>query len=258
MVSALMMFSAPPGEHVYVSQWYMFGAVLWFPLLYALGNALIHGLATGVVQAAINWWFAHNVLGLWFTPIGLAAAYYLIPKVIGRPIHSYYLSIIGFWTLALFYNWAGMHHLIGGPMPAWLVTVGIVGSMMMFIPVITVAINHHLTTMGALRTSSGSARRCASSSSVRWLHRRQLPGLAAGAALGQRDHALHPLHGRPRPSRRLRLLLDGDVRRDLLHRAAADRTRVAVGGLIKVHFWSRPSASRSTGSACRGAGCSRA
>ena len=97
---------------------------------------------------AYNWWFAHNVLGLWLTPIGLASAYFFIPKVIGRPVHSYHLSLLGFWSLALFYNWAGTHHLIGGPLPAWVITVGIVGSLMMFVPVITVAINHHLTMVG--------------------------------------------------------------------------------------------------------------
>ena len=149
MLSALTMFGRRRVSHIYVSQWYLFGSVLWFPFLYAQANALIHGnLATGVVQASTNWWFAHNVLGLWFTPIGLAAVYYLLPKVLGRPIHSYYLSILGFWTLALFYNWAGTHHLIGGPIPAWLITVGTVGSVMMFIPVTTVAINHHMTTKG--------------------------------------------------------------------------------------------------------------
>lgn len=149
MASTLMMFAGRRVHHVYVSQWYLFGAVLWFPFLYVLANAMIHGdLATGVVQASANWWFAHNVLGLWFTPIGLATIYYLLPKVLGRPIHSYYLSILGFWTLALFYNWAGTHHLIGGPLPAWLVTVGIVGSVMMFIPVTVVAINHHMTMVG--------------------------------------------------------------------------------------------------------------
>jgi cytochrome c oxidase cbb3-type subunit I len=149
MAASLMMFSGRREGHIYVSQWYLFGAVLWFPFLYVMANALIHGnLATGVVQASANWWFAHNVLGLWFTPIGLAAVYYLLPKVLGRPIHSYYLSLLGFWTLALFYNWAGTHHLIGGPLPAWLITVGVVGSLMMFIPVTTVAINHHLTTVG--------------------------------------------------------------------------------------------------------------
>ncbi len=150
-------FARRQTTHVYVTQWYMFGAILWFPYLYLIANVMIHlGQARGVAQASTNWWFAHNVLGLWLTPIGVGAAYYLIPKVIGRPIHSYYLSILGFWSLALFYNWAGTHHLIGGPLPAWLVSVGIVGSMMMFIPVITVAINHHLTMRGhfhMLRTS---------------------------------------------------------------------------------------------------------
>jgi cytochrome c oxidase cbb3-type subunit 1 len=68
--------------------------------------------------------------------------------VLGRPIHSYYLSVIGFWSLALFYNWAGVHHLIGGPVPAWLISAGTVASVMMVIPVIVVAVNHHLTVVG--------------------------------------------------------------------------------------------------------------
>lgn len=149
MVASIMMFSARRVSHIYVSQWYLFGSVLWFPFLYLMANTLIHpGVVRGVVQAAANWWFAHNVLGLWLTPVGLAAVYYLLPKLLGVPIHSYHLSILGFWTLALFYNWAGTHHLIGGPLPAWLVTVGIVGSLMMFIPVVTVAINHHMTMRG--------------------------------------------------------------------------------------------------------------
>jgi cytochrome c oxidase cbb3-type subunit 1 len=96
----------------------------------------------------VNWWFARNLLGLWFVPIGLASAYYMIPKVLGRPIHSYYLSMIGFWSLAIFYSWNGMHHLIGGPLPAWMISASVVASVMMFIPVVTVAINHHLTMRG--------------------------------------------------------------------------------------------------------------
>ena len=149
IAATLKMFLNRQATHTYVSQWYLFGSVLWFPFLYTLAIAMIFTPAvTGVAKAAANWWFAHNVLGLWFTPIGLATAYYLIPKVIGRPVHSYHLSLLGFWTLAIFYNWAGTHHLIGGPLPAWLVTVGIVGSVMMFIPVITVAVNHHLTMAG--------------------------------------------------------------------------------------------------------------
>lgn len=149
MAASMMMFTGRRVRTLYVSQWYLLGAVLWFPFLYVMANALIHGnLARGVVQAAANWWFGHNVLGLWFTPIGIATLYYILPKILGRPIYSYYLSLLGFWTLALFYNFAGTHHLIGGPLPAWFITVGIVGSIMMFIPVTIVGLNHHMTMKG--------------------------------------------------------------------------------------------------------------
>jgi len=148
-VWAVITFRLRQERQLYVSQWYLLAALLWFPWLYATAQImLLIDPARGVVQAAVNWWFAHNVLGLWFTPIGLAAIYYFIPKVIGRPIHSYYLSVLGFWSLALFYNWNGLHHLTGGPMPAWMITVSIVASVMMLIPVTTVAINHHLTMWG--------------------------------------------------------------------------------------------------------------
>ncbi|MBY0512768.1 MAG: cbb3-type cytochrome c oxidase subunit I [Gemmataceae bacterium] len=137
-------------RHVYVTQWYILAAVFWFPWLYTVAHFMIFWVpATGVVQPVVNWWFGHNFLGLWLTPVGVGTAYYLIPKIIGRPVHSYYLSIIGFWSLALFYSWAGMHHLIGGPLPAWLITASVVGSMMMFVPVIAVAINHHMTMLGS-------------------------------------------------------------------------------------------------------------
>jgi cytochrome c oxidase cbb3-type subunit I len=145
----VIMFRYRRPGHVYVSQWYLLAAFLWFPWLYATVNILlIWQPIQGSAQGAVNWWYAHNVLGLWFTPIGLASAYYMIPKVIGRPIHSYYLSILGFWSLALFYSWNGMHHLIGGPFPAWMISASVVASVMMFIPVITVAINHHMTMRG--------------------------------------------------------------------------------------------------------------
>lgn len=156
-LTSLRMLVGRRSGHIYVSHWYLFGSVFWFPFLYLAAMVAMHVAPVGgTVKGVANWWFAHNVLGLWLTPTGLASAYYLIPKIIGRPIHSYYLSLVGFWSLALFYNWAGSHHLIGGPVPGWVVTLGIVGSIMMFIPVITVAINHHLTMVGhfsVLRTS---------------------------------------------------------------------------------------------------------
>jgi cytochrome c oxidase cbb3-type subunit 1 len=135
--------------HLYISQFYLLGALFWFPWLYSMTQVLlVMAPVRGVVQGAVNWWFAHNVLGLWITPIGLASVYYFMPKILGRPVHSYYLSLLGFWALALFYNWNGMHHLVGGPLPAWLITVSIVASAMMTIPVMTVGLNHHLTMWG--------------------------------------------------------------------------------------------------------------
>jgi len=151
-VWGILAFHYRKGEHVYVSQWYILAALFWFPWLYTVAQMLIFfAPARGTVQSITNWWFAHNVLGLWYTPVALGAAYYLIPKILGKPIHSYYLSILGFWSLALFYNWAGVHHLIGGPIPLWLQAAGTVGSIGMVIPVIVVAVNHHLTVKGMFR-----------------------------------------------------------------------------------------------------------
>lgn len=151
-VWGVMAFRFRKGEHVYVSQWYILAGLFWFPWLYIVAQSVILWFpARGVVQAVTNWWFAHNVLGLWLTPMALGTAYYLIPKVLGRPIHSYYLSVLGFWALAIFYNWAGMHHLVGGPVPAWLLSAGIVASVMMVIPVIIVGFNHHMTVVGLHR-----------------------------------------------------------------------------------------------------------
>lgn len=151
--SILSTFMARDVEHLYVSLWYIIASVVWFPILYVVANLPIY---TGVVHGAVNWWFGHNALAVWFTPIGLALAYYFIPKVVGRPIYSYYLSLLGFWAFALFYNWNGIHHLIGGPVPIWLQTISIIASVLMVIPVMAVAVNHHLTTVGhfhLLRTS---------------------------------------------------------------------------------------------------------
>jgi len=133
-------------NHLYVSVWYLAAALLWFPILYVVAKApYVH---FGVEAAIMNWWFAHNVLGLWLTPLGLAAAYYFIAKVLGRPIYSYSLSLIGFWALAMFYSQVGIHHIIGSPIPTWLVTVSVVQSVMMIVPVFAVAINQHMTVLG--------------------------------------------------------------------------------------------------------------
>lgn len=133
-------------HHLYVSVWYIGAALFWFPILYIV--AKIPGVHFGVEQATMNWWFGHNVLGLFYTPLSLASVYYFLPKVIGRPVQSYNLSLLGFWTLAFFYGQVGAHHLIGGPIPGWLVTLSIVQSIMMIIPVVAFSLNQHLTLRG--------------------------------------------------------------------------------------------------------------
>jgi cytochrome c oxidase cbb3-type subunit I len=133
-------------DHLYVSVWYMGAALFWFPILFLIGN--LPALHFGVEQATMNWWFGHNVLGLFYTPMALASVYYFLPKIIGRPVQSYNLSLLGFWTLAFFYGQVGGHHLIGGPVPGWLITLSIVQSVMMIVPVLSFSINQHLTMRG--------------------------------------------------------------------------------------------------------------
>ena len=144
--------AARRAEHLYVSVWYILGAFIWFPMLYVVGKWPMRGVET----AAQNWFFAHNVLGFWLTAMSVAAAYYFIPKVLGKPVYSYQLSLLGFWTLAMFYSLNGMHHLVGGPIPTWMMTTSIVASVFMFIPVVATGINLHMTVVGrfnALRYS---------------------------------------------------------------------------------------------------------
>lgn len=136
-------------ESLYVTTWYHTAGLLWITLLFIVGK--MPGVHFGVQQAAMNWWYGHNVLGLWFTPVAVGAIYYFLPKIIARPIRSYNLSILGFWTLAFFYAQVGGHHLVGGPVPGWLITLSIVQSMMMIIPVLAFSINMALTMKGRTR-----------------------------------------------------------------------------------------------------------
>ena len=149
MTWALLMFRYRRGDHIYITQWYLLGAFFWFPWLYAAAQLTLFILPVqGVMQSAVNWWFANNLLFLWFGSIGLGTAYYMIPKVIGRPVHSYYLATIGFWSFALFSSWTGMQRLVDGPFPAWMITASIAATILTVIPVATVGLNHHMTMRG--------------------------------------------------------------------------------------------------------------
>ena len=213
-------------HHLYVSVWYISAALLWFPILYVV--AKVPHVHFGVEQAIVNWWYAHNVLGLWLTPLGLGAAYYFIAKVLGRPIYSYSLSLVGFWALAMFYSQAGIHHLIGGPVPNWLVSVSVVQSVMMIIPVLAVGLNQHMTVAGRFATLkySPTLRFVVLGAALYTLV--SLAGITGSLALLQSACALHAIQSGPRAFGRLRLLLHDHVRLDLLRDAACPGARMAL------------------------------
>lgn len=135
-------------KQLYVSIWYTVGSLVWLPLLYIVGN-IPSELVGGAAQANMNWFYGHNALGLWFTTIGIAQIYYLLPKLTGKPLYSHKLSLIGFWTIATFYVWNGPHHLVNGPIPTWLMKAGIIPSILLIIPVWTVVANIFGTLKGS-------------------------------------------------------------------------------------------------------------
>src|SRR5438067_3906538 len=146
---AVMMFRFRRGDQIYITQWYLLGAFLWFPWLYAAAQAMLFVVPVqGVMQAVVSCWYANNLMFLWLGAIALGTAYYMIPKVIGRPVYSYHLATIGFWTYALFSSWTGMQRLVDGPLPAWMVTSSIAATILTIIPVATVGLNHHMTMQG--------------------------------------------------------------------------------------------------------------
>ncbi|HEV3408799.1 MAG TPA: cbb3-type cytochrome c oxidase subunit I [Chthoniobacterales bacterium] len=146
---AVLMFRFRREGHIYITQWYLLAAFIWFPWLYGATQVMLFVTPLqGVMQAAVNWWYANNLMFLFFGSIALGTAYYMIPKVIGRPVYSYHLAAIGFWTYALFASWTGMQRLIDGPFPAWMITASIAASILSIIPVATVGLNHHMTMLG--------------------------------------------------------------------------------------------------------------
>ena len=141
-------------EHIYVSLWYVMGTLVWFPIVYAIGNVIWNpptGSITGLNDAVWGWFYGHNVLGLWFTTGTVALLYYIIPKEIKQPLYGYTLALIAFWGLAFFYTAVGTHHILQSPVPEWLKTIAVLTSMGMQIPVLAFTINIFMTMRGSWR-----------------------------------------------------------------------------------------------------------
>lgn len=152
-------------KELYVSIWYIVGSIVWLPIVYAVGNVVWSPLAgctipsadtcnafsgslTGISDATFNWFYGHNVLGLWFTTGGVGIAYYLVPVITKTPTYSHILSLIGFWSISLFYSLVGQHHLLSTPTPGYLKTIATIASLALFIPVLTFLTNIWMTMRG--------------------------------------------------------------------------------------------------------------
>jgi cbb3-type cytochrome c oxidase subunit I len=136
---------------LYVSLWYISATLIWMPMLYFIGNVMWNpatGALTGIDDTIFNWFYGHNVLGLWFTTGLLPVIYYIVPRETNTPLYSHVLSLIAFWGIAFFYTGVGAHHLLWAPVPYWLKTIAVAESIGMILPVIAFMMNILLTMRG--------------------------------------------------------------------------------------------------------------
>lgn len=119
----------------------MVGTMIWTTFTFVVGSWGINWVPEGISRVNVSFFYVHNLVGLIFTPMGLATAYYFLPKLSNTPIYSHRLSMIGFWSIAFVYAWIGAHHIMHGPMSQWLQTTAVIFSMWLFIPVWTVVTN---------------------------------------------------------------------------------------------------------------------
>jgi len=145
----VVMFRGRRSGEAYVSQWYLLAACFLFPWIYLTANLLIHVFPGSAVMATtISAWYSSAVVYLWFAPIGLATSYYLVPKILGRPIYNYNLAAAGFWGLIILGGWAGMQRFMGGPFPAWMATVGSEAAILLLLPALAVGVNQFMSVRG--------------------------------------------------------------------------------------------------------------
>jgi cytochrome c oxidase cbb3-type subunit I len=133
-------------HQIYISNWFMLGATLFLVTLVVIG--WMPGFNSGIGQPIIQGWFMHNGVGMWFTPLAVGATYYTLPKLLNKPIYSYALGVLGFWTHLIFYTLIGTHHYIFSPLPSWLQTTSIIFSTAMMVPVWASTGNFLLTMRG--------------------------------------------------------------------------------------------------------------
>jgi len=144
--------------HIYVANWFYLSFIITVAMLHIVNNLNLpvsivgsksYPLFAGVQGALVQWWYGHNAVGFFLTAGFLAMMYYFVPKQAERPIYSYRLSIIHFWALIFLYIWAGPHHLHYTALPDWAQTLGMVFSIMLWMPSWGGMINGLMTLNGA-------------------------------------------------------------------------------------------------------------
>lgn len=132
---------------IYVSNYYLFGALIWTITIVII--AYLPNFQDGLGETVIQGYYMHQGVGMWFMTFTLGLIYYYLPASLNKPIYSYSLGVLAFWTQMFFYTLIGTHHFIFSPLPWWLQTVAIVFSAGMFIPVVAGTTNFLMTMRGS-------------------------------------------------------------------------------------------------------------
>jgi cytochrome c oxidase cbb3-type subunit I len=144
--------------HIYVANWFLLSMIITVAMLHVVNSLAVPvsifgsgqvQLFSGVQDAMIQWWYGHNAVGFFLTSGFLGMMYYFVPKQAERPVYSYKLSIIHFWALIFLYIWAGPHHLHYTALPEWAATLGMVFSIVLWMPSWGGMINGLMTLSGA-------------------------------------------------------------------------------------------------------------
>lgn len=143
-------------SHIYVSIWFYIATWVTVAVLHIFNSLAVpvsflksYTLYAGVQDALVQWWYGHNAVAFFLTTPFLGMMYYFVPKISGRPVYSYKLSIVHFWSLIFLYIWAGPHHLLYSSLPDWLQALGTTFSVMLLAPSWGGMINGLLTLRGA-------------------------------------------------------------------------------------------------------------
>lgn len=136
-------------SEIYISNWYILAAFLWTIVVVVI--AYLPWYQKGLGETIIQGYYMHMGVGMWFTPLVLGLTYYFLPMLLNKPIYSYSLGVLAFWTQMVFYTMIGAHHFVFSPVPWWLQTVAIVFSVGMIITLTAGTGNFLLTMKGSFR-----------------------------------------------------------------------------------------------------------